>query len=56
MRAFCFFISTVFLIAAGVAIWMHDPAFSIACCAMSGICRLDAQLEELKEEGKKNEC
>lgn len=42
--------SLVFLIAAAIAIWMHDPALSMACSAMSGLCRLDAQLEELKKE------
>lgn len=29
---------------------LHDYAASIACCAMSGVCRLDAKLEEKKEE------
>lgn len=24
---------------------LHDPAFAIACCAMSGVHRLDAKLE-----------
>lgn len=53
MKALSFISSIIFLIAAAIAIWMHDPAFSMACCAMSGLCRLDAQLEELKEEKKK---
>lgn len=53
MKAINLIISTIFLIAAGIAIWMHDPTFSIACCAMSGLCRLDAQFEELKERSKK---
>jgi hypothetical protein len=52
MKTFSAISSIVFLIAAVVAIWMHDTAFSIGCCAMSGLCRLDAQLEELKEEQK----
>lgn len=53
MKVFSFVCSIAFLIAAVIAIWMHDQAFSIACCAMSGLCRLDAQFEELKEEKKK---
>ena len=52
MRTFSYVSSIVFIIAAVVAIWMHDPAFSMACCAMSGLCRLDAQLEELKDKEK----
>lgn len=54
MKTFSSISSIIFLIAAVIAIWMHhDIAFSMACCAMSGLCRLDAQLEELKEkEGK----
>lgn len=54
MKVFSGIFSGIFLIAAILALWMHqDPAFSIACCAMSGLCRLDAQFEELKEEKKK---
>lgn len=52
MKTFSSISSIFFLIAAVVAIWMHDTAFSIACCAMSGLCRLDAQLEELKKKEK----
>lgn len=45
--------SIAFLIAAFVAVWMDDLAFALACCAMSGLCRLDAQFEEFKKEKKK---
>lgn len=50
MRTFNYVSSIIFIIAAVIAIWMNDPAFSMACCAMSGLCRLDAQLEELKKK------
>lgn len=50
MKTFSVISSIAFLIAALIALWMHDTAFSIACCAMSGLCRLDAQLEELKKK------
>lgn len=53
MKVFSGIFSCIFLIAAMLGLWMHDPAFSLACCAMSGLCRLDAQFEELKEEKKK---
>ena len=52
MKVFSFVCSIGFLIGAVLAFWMHDLAFSVACCAMSGLCRLDAQFEELKEEKK----
>lgn len=53
MKIFCGIFAGIFLIAAIVALWMHyDPAFSIACCAMSGLCRLDAEIEALKHGGK----
>lgn len=29
---------------------LHDYVASIACCAMSGVCRLDAKLKGEKEE------
>lgn len=53
MKIFCGISSGIFLIAAIVALWMRDPVFSIACCAMSGLCRLDAEIETLKHGGKK---
>lgn len=53
MKVFSFVSSIVFLIAAFVAVWMNDLAFALACCAMSGLCKLDAQFEEFKKEKKK---
>lgn len=53
MRVFSGIFSCIFLIAAIVALCMHDPVFSLACCAMSGLCRLDAEIETLKHGGKK---
>lgn len=53
MKNFSLVCSIVFLIAAGIAVWMDDLAFALACCAMSGLCRLDAQFEEFKKEKKK---
>lgn len=53
MKVFSFACSIVFLIAAVIAVWMDDLAFAVACCAMSGLCRLDAQFEEFKKEKKK---
>ena len=50
MKTFSAISSIVYIVAALIALWMHDAAFSIACCAMSGLCRLDAQLEDLKKK------
>lgn len=54
MRIFSSICAFIFMAAAMIALLvMHDPTFSIACCAMSGLCRLDAEMEEWRKNDKR---
>ena len=45
-------ISSIFFLGAALleVLVLHEYGGAIACCAMSGVCRLDAKLEGKKEE------
>lgn len=43
MRNIAEALSVFFLCIAVAALILHDPTFSLACCAMAGVYRLDSE-------------